>query len=204
MIGSSVKAVVFDAFGTLVTPVSRAGPYQKLGRAAGADPRSFRTDAMTLDIDVGMLAARYGRADLAAVLLEEVSREAGAVELFPDSEVVIAELEREGIPYAVCSNLGHGYGDRVRRLTPGAVAHVFSYECGASKPDPAIYATTVRAIGYPASEILFVGDTPKADVEGPTAFGMRAESIDRRAGDTLDVIVRRVLSDAAPGRNLFR
>jgi len=46
------------------------------------------------------------------------------------------------------------------------------------KPDPAIYDLVINTAGVPACRILFVGDTPAADMDGPTRAGMRAMHID--------------------------
>lgn len=198
MTREDIHAIAFDAFGTLVTPVSRSGPYQRLAREAGVDPRQFRLDAMTTDIDVGELARRLGRGDLAAALIEEVEREASGVELFDDAVAVLSRLAAYGIPYVVCSNLGHGYGERVRQLTPAAVGHVFSYEAGVIKPDPMIYRHVLDILGTRPEGVLFVGDTPKADFDGPISVGMLAQVVERDAGRDLETILGPVLRNASP------
>ena len=52
-------------------------------------------------------------------------------------------------------------------------------EIGAIKPEPAIYRAMCDPLGCQPSDILFVGDTEDADVDGPRAFGMRAVHLDR-------------------------
>lgn len=202
MIDRSIKAIAFDAFGTLVTPVSRAGPYQRLGRSAAVDAREFRLTAMTADVDVDRLASNLGRNDLAAELVSEVSVDAASVELFADAAKALGLLKAAGIPYVLCSNLGHGYGAKVRELTPDALGHVFSYECGAIKPDPAIYHRVLSVVGVQAHEVLFVGDTPKADYDGPKAFGMQAALVDRKSGKDLLAILSPMLSDASSASSI--
>jgi len=56
--------------------------------------------------------------------------------------------------------------------TPDAV--ILSYEVGLVKPDPAIFRLVCDRLGLQPAEILFVGDTPAADIEGPCAIGMSA------------------------------
>jgi len=56
--------------------------------------------------------------------------------------------------------------------TPDAV--ILSYEVGLAKPDPAIFRLVCDRLGLQPAEILFVGDTPWADIEGPRAIGMPA------------------------------
>lgn len=47
------------------------------------------------------------------------------------------------------------------------------------KPEAEIYRLVIEAAGVPASRLLFVGDTPAADIEGPRSAGMRAIHIDQ-------------------------
>lgn len=184
--GTGIEAIVFDAFGTLVTPVARFGPYHALAKAAGVDPVAYRMEVLTENLSISELAERHGAGSMAASLEAGVAAETAGCRLFPEAEEVFRYIEhRLGMRYAVCSNLGHGYGHRVRELVPAAAAHAFSYEVGAAKPDPAMYRAAAEALGVEASRILFVGDTPKADVEGPRAFGMRAVLVERSAGVNL-------------------
>jgi HAD superfamily hydrolase (TIGR01509 family) len=44
---------------------------------------------------------------------------------------------------------------------------------GAPKPDPALFAYTAERMGLERSELLFVGDSPEADIAGANAAGWR-------------------------------
>lgn len=48
-----------------------------------------------------------------------------------------------------------------------------------------MYQYLIKQLGCAASEVLFVGDAPSADVTGSSTFGMSARLIDWRAGQTL-------------------
>ncbi len=48
------------------------------------------------------------------------------------------------------------------------------------KPHPKIFLDTLTKLGVSAGEVVFVGDTVDADVEGPKAVGMCAVYIERR------------------------
>lgn len=95
------------------------------------------------------------------------------------------------VPYGLCSNLSSDY---VAALSPfpeiKPVFRVLSCDVGYMKPDPEIYDLVIRAAGVPAERMLFTGDTPAADIEGPISAGMRAMHID-------DLIVE--LSDRSAG-----
>lgn len=192
-----IRAIVFDAFGTLVTPVARNGPYQSLALAVNVERRRFREEAMTLDLSLADLAAKYGRPDLAQSLTAELAAETAGVRLFDEVGRYLDLLDWRGFPYAVCSNLSHGYGEKVKELVPNAVGYVMSYEVGAYKPQPAIYQSVVDLLGEEPSRILFVGDTERADVVGPKAVGMKAVHLNRRAGQTLLSVIAGALRDAA-------
>ncbi|MCZ7861722.1 HAD family hydrolase [Agrobacterium salinitolerans] len=192
-----IRGIVFDAFGTLTTPVPRNGPYQTLASAANAATRLFRDEAMTLDIPIGELAVRYGRPDLADRLTQELADEVATVELFEEVGPYLSLLDWRRVPYAVCSNLAHGYGERVKQLVPGANGYAMSYEVGAFKPQPEIYHAALELLDLPPERVLFVGDTLRADVEGPREVGMKAVHIDRKAGHTLVSVIAHALRDAA-------
>lgn len=72
-----------------------------------------------------------------------------------------------------------------------------SYEVGAFKPQPEIYHAALEFVDLPPERVLFVGDTLRADVDGPRAVGMKAVHIDRKAGHTLVSVIAYALRDAA-------
>lgn len=50
---------------------------------------------------------------------------------------------------------------------------VFSSDVGVWKPQPGIYLLSLDALGVPAREAVFVGDTPAHDIVGAKQVGMR-------------------------------
>jgi putative hydrolase of the HAD superfamily len=69
-------------------------------------------------------------------------------------------------------------------------AVVTSVEVGWRKPHPAIYAAALDALGIPASAAVFVGDTHRADYEGPLRVGIRAYLIDPSGGEPVPADAR--------------
>ena len=69
----------------------------------------------------------------------------------------------------------------------GAVA--ISREVGARKPDPRIFALALDRLGVTASDSVFVGDTPKTDIVGAHAAGMRVIWLNRDNSPLPDGIV---------------
>lgn len=61
---------------------------------------------------------------------------------------------------------------------PSVAAIVDSGVVGVAKPDPAIFAPALDALGTAADRTLYVGDTVHADVHGATAAGMPVVQLD--------------------------
>ena len=71
----------------------------------------------------------------------------------------------------------------------------FSDEVGIRKPDPEIFAMTLRAVGGDPDHAVHVGDDPVLDVEGARAAGMRVIQVTRGPMDpaaipAADVVIR--------------
>jgi HAD superfamily hydrolase (TIGR01549 family) len=188
------KAVVFDAFGTLVQPVPRNGAYATVLSKA-KDARLARYSALTLDLPINDLAHHLGLSAVAAETIAALEEETRSVQLFEDTLNTIDALQAEGVHVSVCSNLAHAYGEPVRRLLPSIKDFIFSYEVGRVKPEPAIYGKVRAMTGFDGRDTLFIGDTPKADVDGPEAFGMWAQLIRRPIGEKLGDILERAISE---------
>lgn len=175
-----IDLLVFDLFGTLVEIGSRRRPFAHLRRRMSPEKASrFRRMAMTTELTLAELDAEIeGGATIADLSLAQVAiaHEVASTRLRPGIHEMLTTLPRR---YAVCSNLSADYTptlDRFPEITP--MFRILSCEVGCMKPEPAIYDLVIRTAGVPASRILFVGDTPAADLEGPIRAGMRAVHID--------------------------
>jgi HAD superfamily hydrolase (TIGR01509 family) len=95
----------------------------------------------------------------------------------------LERLRGQGIALAVLSNTMRTPGATLRRLLEGfgllpCFAHVtFSDEVGVRKPDPEIFALTLRALGVEAAAAVHVGDDPVLDVVGGRRAGMRTVQV---------------------------
>jgi HAD superfamily hydrolase (TIGR01549 family) len=74
---------------------------------------------------------------------------------------------------------------------------IISGECGWAKPHPKAYGSCLHGLDVTPEEVLFVGDDPVNDVEGPREFGFRTCWIERSgarppAGESLDLKVASV------------
>jgi putative hydrolase of the HAD superfamily len=98
------------------------------------------------------------------------------------------ELHASGMPLAIVSNNTGAAPEQMRdhgvcwvndrEDLPRVAAIIDSSLVGVAKPDPAIMAPALHALGVPAERVLYVGDTVHADVMGATAAGMQSVQLD--------------------------
>ena len=184
----SIDAVVFDVYGTLVEIGDKRAPFRRLlrigeqqGRPASvldaatlmSAPLNLHAAAANLSIELDPDQLRELEADLRS--------EIASIRLFPDTVPTLQALRARGIKLGLCSNLAADYAAPIVKLLPIQLdAYTWSFEAGAIKPDPAIYAHACAALGCAPERVLMVGDTPAADVDGPRAIGMQSILLDRR------------------------
>ena len=175
-----VKAIIFDVFGTLLRSVDPHGPYFKLSKLVRS--HSFlmkRHEMMTTSKSFTEYIAEAGPSPEAEALTAELDAELAGIRLFDDVAPYLDALKWRGYRTAVCSNLAHAYGDKVRELLPDVERHFLSYEIGLIKPDPAIFAHVAAAMELDPADCLFVGDSERSDVKGPAKAGMKSFKIER-------------------------
>ena len=108
---------------------------------------------------------------------------APAWRVYPEVPDVLQALRARGLRLAVVSNFDTRLPPLLDALGLAAFfdAVVCSGEAGAAKPDGAIFARALAALGVEASEALHVGDSREADYEGARAAGIEALLVDRDA-----------------------
>jgi len=171
-----IQAICFDAFGTLVEITDKRRPFRALLRR---NVQSITAeDVLTRPLNLREVAASVSH-ELGEGGLTELERdlqaECASVRLRPGIAAIWQSLRDSGLRIGVCSNLALPYGPPLLSAlpdTPDAV--ILSYEVGLVKPDPAIFHLVCDRLSFLPAEILFVGDTPSADIEGPRAIGMPA------------------------------
>lgn len=187
-----IKAVTFDAFGTICRIAKKSNPYGKLFRQMGVDFASSLRQALTKPLSLEELAALLagGKIDAGTAaalpgIASDLACELGSVEAFPETIEVLKKLRAQGYRIAVLSNLALPYGTPVKQLFGEFVdLFVFSFEVDAAKPDAAVYKHLAESLALPPSEILMVGDSRKNDYDGPLSFGMQALHLNRNGGKT--------------------
>lgn len=175
-----IDVICFDVFGTLIEITDRHRPFAHLKRKMTPEKVArFRRIAMTTELTLAELDAEIeGGATIGdlAVSQAAIAREVASTRLRAGITEMLAALP---VQYGLCSNLSLDYVPALVRFPEIRPAFgVLSCHVGCMKPDPAIYDLVIRAAGVPAARILFVGDTPAADIVGPIRAGMRAMHID--------------------------
>ena len=114
--------------------------------------------------------------------------EPSAYRFFDDVPATLAELRRRGYRLGVVSNWGWELPAIFARagLADALDVLITSARCGYRKPHPEIYRCALCQLGLAPSQVLFVGDNPSADRDGPTSAGMQALLIDRSESGIVD------------------
>jgi putative hydrolase of the HAD superfamily len=207
MIQAGVRAVFFDAVGTMIHPDPPAATvYARVGRRFGSRlpaeavrgrfAAAFR-DEDALDVRAGLRTSeerelQRWRHIVARALPDVSDPDACFAELYrhfslpeawriePEAAAVLDELAGRGYDLGLASN----YDRRLRSVVAGLpglrrLGHlVISSEAGWRKPAPEFFAAVCRSAGLPPEQILHVGDDPANDYDGARAFGLRAVLLD--------------------------
>ena len=193
----AVKVILFDVYGTLVEIYDKRAPFRQLiqiGARQGRKPRA--DDARIL---MGQPVQLQEAADLLGIRLTDADRgrleidlsaEVTSIAPFADTLAALHYLKNRGLKMGLCSNLAFDYAEPIVSILRFTLdAYVWSFDTAAIKPDAIIYARACQQLDCAPGDVLMVGDTFEADVEGPRAFGMQALLIDRkqryRAEDSL-------------------
>ena len=203
----SIKAIAFDCFGTLCNIQGQnKRPYKQLLtllQQAGRHP--LPTDARTIMSSncglVGLLEI-FGHIELASKISEienDVLAEVASVRLDSEAVYCVSLLSRKWFKVALCSNLAKPYAaPLISTFSEEIHAFVWSFEVGAIKPEPAIFQSLCDQLQCLPSEVLFVGDSLKNDVEGARAFGMQALYFYSGCGWTLTELAEHIPNQLAP------
>ncbi len=205
----SVRAVFFDAVGTLIWPEpSVAAAYAAAGHRHGIDlaeqdiwPRFRAALARQDEIDRrvqggrtseareierwrGIVADVFGGGPhgeaIFADLWDHFARPANW-RLFEDAAVAFRQLADQGLIIGIASNFDHRLDSICRRMPPlDDCRHLFvSSRVGWRKPSPQFFATIERELGLEAAELLLVGDDVENDYHAARAAGWQALLVKR-------------------------
>ena len=205
----SVRAVVFDFYGTLTVSATaaarRAGaariaaelgiPAERLQEAIATTFTERATGACgDLEQTMRWLAERCGCAPEPDQLAKacDIRRETETVyasALRPEAEPTMRALKERGLQNGLLSDCTHELPDVWPSLAvaPYVDHAVFSVIAGLRKPHPSLYTAVVSALDVAPADCLYVGDGGSGELTGATEAGMTALRLD--APDVADAIV---------------
>ena len=197
--GGPVRAVLFDALGTLV---ELEPPWVGLREALGDEVEEERlVAAVREEMAYYKQHAHEGRdpeslADLrersAEVLSRALGREVPVSVLvdairfgpYPDAVPALRALREKGLRLICVSNWDVSLGQVLERC--GLMQHldgaISSAEAEAPKPHPAVLLAGCEIADCKPGDALMIGDTPEEDGAAAEAAGMRCLLIDRGGG----------------------
>lgn len=191
-----IQGIIFDLFDTLIyiEPSILDSELDKMAAIAGVSPETFRNNWAPKS---AVHRQKYfkGQLDSPAyftAVLTNMGKEASPaivnnisqirlamreqVRLFDDTIPVLEQLKSEGYTLGMISNLGNLWGRFIERLpiTDYFQVITLSYEIGLAKPEPEIYLTTAKQMGFTPEQCAFIDDQPDyvlaAEEVGMTGF----------------------------------
>jgi FMN phosphatase YigB (HAD superfamily) len=199
-LSASPKAVIFDAFGTLLNIGKQHYPYLLLMRYLRDHGRQPQADdsrrILTFEGSLAELADRFDVAIPADQLIAcEAALQADLSSIQPFDDVIetFTDLRRLGCSIAICSNLAQPYGAKVLDLLPKADIYAMSYELDSIKPEPKIYQHILDKLNLQAVDCVFIGDSAYADRDGAKAMGMDGRLLERQSGQRLKDVLADLL-----------
>jgi len=167
-----IKFIYFD-LGNVILPFDHRRGARQMAEVAGVPPELVWETVFTTDLmerfDRGTVSARgfydefceqsRSRPDFA-----QFQRACGDIFTLNTALLpVVTQLTAAGYPLGILSNTCSSHWEfAVRRfcgiLTQGFAAYALSYEIGAVKPEPAIYAAAAKLAGAQPAEIFYCDD----------------------------------------------
>jgi len=110
--------------------------------------------------------------------------------IFDDVIPTLTELKQRGIRLGVISNFDSRLDDvlQVLELTQFFDSVHISTRAGAAKPDPMIFDTALAFHNIEAQQAWHIGDSPREDIEGAEAAGIKAILLDRKARQAKNIL----------------
>ena len=101
----------------------------------------------------------------------------------PDINCLLADLTERRVPWGIVTNgstTGQHVACRAAGLDQLAPFIIVSETAGYKKPDPRIFRDALELTGISSPEqVMFVGDNPRADIDGAKRFGMKTAWVRR-------------------------
>jgi HAD superfamily hydrolase (TIGR01509 family) len=169
----------------IVTTLEDMGPRQRAANTAlgllhdeGIDVSAAERMRRILQEFDAEVAARATEAELMAFsdAYGEAFRQTPPM-LLEGAVEAIEHARAEGLGVGLISNTGVASGAHLRRVLAdcGLIGHfdslLFSDEHRMAKPNPKLFEQSLADLAVTASEVAFIGDTPRFDVSPPRTYG---------------------------------
>lgn len=193
-----IRAVTFDAFGTLIDTgrdvlihVARAVCMDHRPSLApeklletwdryffGAEQEPFQTLEDTTDDSLARAMADFGMEGDTRPYVDMLEGMWQHAKAFPETSRVLARVD--GLPRAVVSNADDAFLKGLLRKNGLSFDHVVTSESvRAYKPRPRIFEVALDRLRMRPDEVVHVGDSLTADVEGASRLGMGTVWVNR-------------------------
>jgi putative hydrolase of the HAD superfamily len=114
------------------------------------------------------------------VVYDDLAEVIADVAPYPGIAEFLREMAAEGFPIGLLSDFPFGTKLDLLGLPGVWRCRICAEETGALKPHPHPFATLADCLGVPAAEVLYVGNSYRADVLGAKGAGMMAAHLVRR------------------------
>ena len=180
-----IKAIFFDAFGTLCEIREKRNPYKPILKAWPSGVADAYQALMTRDSSPAELASEAGCTPETIQKMEEgIAAEIALMCLYPEVPTLLEAIKKRGLKWAIVSNLATPYAEPLLKLLPFAPdACAWSFSVGYRKPEGGIYRHVCKALGIEPSSVLMVGDSLENDYNTPRKLGMQARFLKRSGKD---------------------
>ncbi len=193
-----IRAVTFDAFGTLIDTgrdvlihVARAvcqdhrpslPPEQLLETwdryFFGAEYDEFQNLAATTEDSLAKTMADFGMEPEPGPYIDMLERMWSHAKAYPEAPEVLARLD--GVPRAVVSNADDAFLKDLLRKNGLTFDYIITSEgVRAYKPRARIFEVALDRLRVEPAEVVHVGDSLTADVEGASRLGIRTVWVNR-------------------------
>lgn len=178
-----IKAVIFDAIGTLVNMASPIPEYEDVITLAedadvGLSLNDFYLNDTSLNdtIPEGSLSHHW---ESISMIEDELEKKLKGARLYADTSASLDRLREMGLKIGVCANTTHEQAKRLRFLLPDVDCMVLSNEFGVMKPDHRAFAEACKLLRVSPDEVLMIGSSYTEDYLPATAMGMIATHLVR-------------------------
>lgn len=180
-----IKAIFFDAFGTLCEIREKRNPYKPIMKAWPHGVADAYQILMTRNISPEELAHEAGCTEEIIQKVEEsIAAEVASMRLYPEVPAVLDTIRKRGLKWAIISNLATPYAAPLLNLLPFAPdVCAWSFSVGSRKPEEEIYRYACQSLAIEPSSVLMVGDSLENDYNMPKRLGMQALYLKRPGKD---------------------